>query len=403
MQTVLNRPSRQAVGLIALCLSLHVGAFVLTGNSSSSQAEANPPIWSVDLHAFGYAEPTIERDLRVYTFLHDSVAFLDNGTLAVSFLKKNDHPGLSRRDGSSGSPVVFHTVLMDSLTGRAGPQRTWGNESEWNRFLPLENGDFLVQDEEWLRVYSQDFQKIASKRPDRTGDLVTRYAASPTGRSLYEFQDAHDNQRGWLTRISLLDAATLAVKKSKITPGHKDETVSDTEVVYQVENVVHEFLDARVLFVYHTDDSTVPKSPRLLEEGSATAKLVSKSNCTSAAFVDNSVLAVTGGCSWLILLQRDAEVAELHSPEYTFGGEIGPSREGRRFAFVRYQTKGKPARVTRNEICVYELGKRKVIFAEPVVPTPRYKLAFALSPDGSLLALESDNLVRVWRLEPFWS
>ncbi len=50
------------------------------------------------------------------------------------------------------------------------------------------------------------------------------------------------------------------------------------------------------------------------------------------------------------------------------------------------------------EVCVYDIERKRIIFAVPVAPLPQHKLGFALSPDGSLLALQSDNLLRVWTL-----
>jgi hypothetical protein len=370
--------------------------FILLGSSPGFCDETVPPILSVDLRAFGYVRPTAEREKRVYDFLRYSVAFLDDETLTVSFLKKNDHPGLSRRDGTPGGEYVFHTALLDPLTGRVRGQHTWGNAGNWNALLPLENGNFFVQDDVWIRVYSKELQEIASKKQDVPGDLLPRYSVSPSGRALFEFQDAYDNKRGWLTRISLLDPLTLEQKQSKLTPGHADETVSDAQVVYSLANPRNELL----LFVYNAGDSGTARGPRLLEETSATAKLLSKSRCKSAAFINNSVLAVTGDCSFLMLLQSGEEVAELYAPKYQIGGEIRSSRSGRLFAFARSQTKRGSSRIANLELCAYDLAKRKLVFTTSVVPLPLYKLAFALSPDGSLLAMQSDSLLRVWHLQP---
>src|SRR5258708_3696855 len=80
-------------------------------------ADDRVPVLSADLRTLGYLPPVADRDVRYYYFLRGAVTFLDNQTLAVSFFKKNEHPGLSRRDGSPGSAVVFHTVFFDPATG----------------------------------------------------------------------------------------------------------------------------------------------------------------------------------------------------------------------------------------------------------------------------------------------
>src|SRR5260370_41953178 len=60
------------------------------------------PILSLDLRTLGYLPPVAERDLRYYSFVRGAVTFLDDQTLAVSFLRKNEHPGLSRRRRYAG-------------------------------------------------------------------------------------------------------------------------------------------------------------------------------------------------------------------------------------------------------------------------------------------------------------
>src|SRR5260370_24400576 len=81
-------------------------------------ADERVPFQSTDLRPFGYLPPVGERDIRYYNFLRGAVTFLDNQTLAVSFFKKNGHPGLSRRDGTPGSEAVFPTVFLDTSTVR---------------------------------------------------------------------------------------------------------------------------------------------------------------------------------------------------------------------------------------------------------------------------------------------
>jgi hypothetical protein len=52
------------------------------------------------------------------------------------------------------------------------------------------------------------------------------------------------------------------------------------------------------------------------------------------------------------------------------------------------------------ELCVYDLKARTEVSVANVVLLPQLKLAFALSPDGSLLAMQIDRLLRIWRLAP---
>jgi hypothetical protein len=346
------------------------------------------------LRKFGYLRLVTERDLRAYTFLQDSVTFLDDGTVAVSFYRKNDQPGLSRRGSTPGSEVVFHSVLLDPVAGSVKSQRTWGNAGYSNGLLPLENGSFLIQDDAWVKVNTREMKEVASKKLEYPGDILPRFAVSPSGRSLYEFQDWYDAKRGWITRIDVLDPATLATKKSKLTPGHKFESVSDTRVVY----LPTASSDALRLFVSRMEDSASAKSPELFDPNSTIARDLSKSRCKSATFIDDTILAIGGDCPFVMLIRSGEEFDEIYSPEYRTGGEVRPSRGGKRFVFSRMKMKDRPSRITSLEICVYDLAEHKIVFTTPVVPLPQQKFAFALSPDGSLLASQTDGLVRVWRV-----
>jgi hypothetical protein len=358
-------------------------------------ADDRVPILSADLRTLGYLPPVAERDVRYYNFLRGAIAFLDDQTLAVSFFKKNEHPGLSRRDGTPGSEVVFHTVFLDPSTGRVRDQRTWGNAANSATLQAFHDGSFFVQDGEWVRLYSNELQESLKKNMDVLGDIPPRFTASPSGRALYEFQEAYDAKRGWLTRIDVLDPASLVSKQFKVTPGHRDDTVSDTQVVYSLAAAVEAPLR---LFVYRADDSVPAKSPRLFEQSSSTARDIAESQCKSAAFVSDSVLAVTGDCPHLMLIRAGEEIADVYAPEYRFGGEIQPSRDGRRFAFARAKAEDQPAHVKNMELCVYGLMDKRIIFSLPISPLPQHKLAFALSPDGSLLASQTDGLLYVWHI-----
>src|SRR3974390_241846 len=112
----------------ALCRILVVLPLLLLLNLALSSSTApGPPLLSIDLRSLGYLPPVAERDVRSLGFLDAPVAFLDDETLAVSFLVANEQPGPSKRDTPRGSPVLFHTVLLDPLNGHVYRRRSWGN------------------------------------------------------------------------------------------------------------------------------------------------------------------------------------------------------------------------------------------------------------------------------------
>jgi hypothetical protein len=76
-----QKPSsmKRMYGIVLVCCCI-----ALLWNPPGSCDEAARPILSLDLRKFEHCTRPPARDLRAYTFLQDSVAFLDDGTLAVS-------------------------------------------------------------------------------------------------------------------------------------------------------------------------------------------------------------------------------------------------------------------------------------------------------------------------------
>jgi len=98
-------------------------------------------------------------------------------------------------------------------------------------------------------------------------------------------------------------------------------------------------------------------------------------------------------------MSRAGEITqEISAPTYRFGSDFRGSRLGNRFAFSRSQSISNTDRIFNLEVCVYDIERKRIIFTVPVNPLPQHKLGFALSPNGSLVVLQSDNLLRVWSL-----
>jgi hypothetical protein len=369
-------------------------AFLFMILAATSSSENSEPLVSLDLRSLGYLPPVAARDMRALSFLDAPVAFLDNETLAVSFLVANEHPGFSTRDTPMGSPILFHTVLLDPLNAHVYQQRSWGNASNWMGFLPLDNSKFFVQDADHIAIYSKDLHQLATGKISMPGDIFPRFAVSSSGHALFAFWDFYDAKNSWLTRVDFLDPADLTLRRSTITTGHKFETVSDAQVVYAITMTPGPLR----LLVHNTDGTSRSKTHDLFDPALITAKTIARSHCSTAAFVSNSILAISGDCGSLLLTRSGEIFQEINAPEFQFGSDIRSSRDGTRFAFARSKARAHSEKISNIELCVYGISRHKVIFTFPVSPLPQHKLGFALSPDGSLLALQSDNLLRVWSL-----
>ena len=110
------------------------------------------------------------------------------------------------------------------------------------------------------------------------------------------------------------------------------------------------------------------------------------------------MLAISGDCGHLFLARHGEIFQELNGVEFRFGSDFRPSRDGNRFVFSRSRSKPHSDKIFGLEVCVYDILRKGIIFTVPVVPMPQHKLGYALSPEGDLFALQSDNLLRVWSL-----
>jgi hypothetical protein len=358
------------------------------------QGQSIKPTVTVDLRLLGYTAPTAERDTRALSFLHEAVAFLDEDTLAVSYFVRNDHPDFSRRDGTPSGPILFHSAFVDTRTGSVSAQRSWSNAGYWNALLPMDNGSFFVQANNWISVYSRDLQRLTTRKLVYPSDLLPRFEVSPSGRTLYGFQDwTPPHTRAWVTKIALLDPATLGLKQTQTTAMHSDETVSDLQVVYRVSPA------QLILESYSTKQ--MPGTVKVPSRDSEVGKLLLDSHCTSMGFVSNSVLAIGGDCPQLILLGTGGLLsnlmADLRFSKRVVGGNFQSSRDGNSLAFALYATENR-AELRAFEVNVYNVAERKIIFRSEISPSPRLKLALALSPNGSQLAVMTDSVVHIWQV-----
>jgi hypothetical protein len=241
-------------------------------------------------------------------------------------------------------------------------------------------------------VYRQNFEEVSKKRMEIAGDILPRFLVSASGQSLYEFRDDYDRKTGWVTRLDAVNPDTLEWSDSAITPMQTDETVSDSRIVYSSPKLEKQLR----LFVYKTKGAVQPHDPLLLKPDTFAGSAAAKSHCQSATLIGGELLAVTGDCSKVLLLKGDDEVDEVEFLDSRIGGEVRASRDGAKIAFVRYPKKDPPQRITQIELCVYDLRTKKMKVVQDVNPLPQWKLGFALSPNGSMVAVVSDDLLQVW-------
>jgi len=365
--------------------------FLLTASPVAADGAAKL-LYALDLQCFGYFSPVTDRDAHAFEFLNSPVVFLDRNSLAISFLTLTNGAGASSESVTAGTSAQFHTVIVDAASGRISQRQSWGNAGNVIAILPLTDVGFFVQAGDQVAILSNELQQLVSMKLTVPGDLLPRFAASPSGRSLFSFIDSYDDKNGWLTRFDLLDTSHLSAKQSMLTPGQRFATVSDTQVVYSLAMTSGPLR----LMVQNVDDSS--ETGDLFVPNGVTARAIAESHCSMAAFLSDTTLAISGDCDSLFITHAGEILHELHARDYRFGTDIRPSHDGHRFALARSKGRIRSPQITNLELCVYDLSRHKFVFIVPVSPVPHVKLGFALSPDGGLLAIQRDNQLQVWKL-----
>jgi len=362
------------------------------GLAGDSQPTCHPPrSFHTDLRSLGAVkleEPASADDRETLPpWLPDALTFADNSTLAVSFPILNPETVLSKRGDPKGGSYLFHTVVLNLDNGRVMAERTWGTAYDSDTLLSLGDRRFLVRSGGKLTIVSAEWQEESSYRlrdPDHTRIIV-----SPSGRTLFVVTKAADHEE----RIEVLAAATLARLHAFDIESVGLDAGSDSAFAYLLPAK-----NGYALFLLPFTALEKPSAPSLQP-----LYFTHGDGCIRPESVSDDRLVLTGYCDALPVIAADGMHRYLPLPSF-YVGLVRTSREGHRFAvaiadaIVPVKREGRP-----DPLRVYETGELTAVCDLPlplklVAPFPR--LDFALSSDGSLLAVLYGYDLSVYQLPP---
>lgn len=144
------------------------------------------------------------------------IAFVDDGSLALTFIKADDSPK-AQKDKSvpHSGPFVFRTILFDVRTGHPQATHDWSSATAGLEFLPTHDGRFLLATSQEVKLYSSSFQLLGHRDlpPKGPGSTFSHAVVSQSGHRIV-VKSYHERQ----TRLELLDADSLQVLHSWSTP-----------------------------------------------------------------------------------------------------------------------------------------------------------------------------------------
>ena len=362
-----------------------------------------------------YSKPNDPKNLNNYLELKHRLVFIDNETLAVTFLARNDSVGLTTPE-HPGAPYVVKTALVDVTSGAVQKTSIWGNSGDPFDLVAVEGGRFAVLDRSGITIYSQGLEKVAHvkhqqddveteglpPKPRKTALHVNArfLESSPTGRTL-----ASIHLGAYVAMVTQYETSHLELLNQFKQDSFMSRTVSDTQFAYT-----------------RSPKSGITLYIRPLTGETADVHKVEVQDCDAPAFINNELLLVTGLCPHFFLIDTNGHVlAEKHlDPQNEPKTGMLPSkgqhvasrpllsRSGLRFAVLESQlVPGSSWRDTfpsrrDSRLVVYDVAEFAPVFSLSE-PKPKHGTvvggASALSPTGALLVTLRDSKLTLYRID----
>jgi hypothetical protein len=308
------------------------------------------------------------------------VTFLDNATLLVHEVDFDPAPIPSSQDPDSSAPSRLHVSVLDATSGRLLIGKDWGTSAH-NSSVNLVEGGVLLRTGYTLRLLSKklvELQKITFREDDPEArsipwDILV-ISVSFTGKTVLVNRIS---QKARVSHFNVLDGDTLKPRYSwdQSPPLYNSYSISDTAIV---ASNFHENA------VIRTEFGGKRSEPLGAEYKKGCAGLVT--------FLSDNQLEQA--CKQRVLSDEKGP-SELQKIVISQNGNLIANSLGDR-EIKKHIFSEAGIRLLATRIVVYDLFKKKRVLELFVDPLPKTDYDFALSPDGSRLAVLNDRTVSVF-------
>jgi hypothetical protein len=388
--------------LVFICLLL-VASRLIANQTASSDSVA--PLWTIVVlqqESNNFAKRTADAAMQIP---RDSpgVAFLDNDRLIVYETGPTGKLS-SRANPDISSAFRLHATVIDPASGRLMLTKDWGARP-YGSSIQVTRSGILVRTGEVLRIVSRDFSEVQRwTYPEIPNTSDSRHcdertiSVSPTGEtvmvSCYNFKLNSAHLEVWDSNMSKAKYSWNETRQPDVFL--HSHSISDTGIaamdLRQQNMIVTQF------------DSTVWKT---LDVGTNQPE--------SEIFCGNFPTLVTD--SWLVnvctngflLVSTDGHVLmtdpldKMGSPTHSRNRNFAISQNGQLIAVSldgmdvkkHLRSEDRVRRISTH-LVLYDLHLRQRVLNVNITPLPERDYDFALSPDGSKLAVLNDRNVSVF-------
>lgn len=374
-----------------LCFASLVTVARAGAQTQSQEAEPSPsqdhPLLKLDLRRYGF-KPYMSgrRDILSLNFTDDSHLVFAWTTL--------DYPHADKRKGPRDPvPSHLHALVVDARSGQKQNIREWPSTSYFASIHPVGRGRFLACTGSAVHLLSSEFEVI------RELSFTDPHACanpkfSPSGRSFFIADGPGLDSQG-----TLMDSETLAPLAGSTAEG-RILTFTDTLLV----GTCGPNLEPCIRKLDQTWEPFDLAGP---------GHQIKDSRQRRFFFVNDSMLLVGTAREMAVLTLEGTILFRVNLPNKLFVGTQVTSTGGERFCILEMKLRGLRSEpldmypiASDDQLVVYSVSERRAIYTLKVKgmsPWPTWRQhehsnVLALSPDGSLLALVDDGILKVYQL-----
>ena len=369
--------------------------FLGTGRKMSTPKPPQPRS-EIDLRSFGYqplkrtflSNEEYFRKLPLFKDEATRIVFTDDNTLAVFFTRSNESEASQANESEISTALQLNALFIDlskkNLRGQQSwptKKRRWVNDSfdSQSRILSAHDGKFLVYAEDRLRVYSPEF-KLLRERPmpmigGQEAEMWALEVTPPGDVGLLRHLREGETEDEWVDVDSLRTLYSSIGLGGIFTASARAivEKSYDTFRIYPIGEAPHVMCSGGFC-----DRNSYPL-------------FLSDAEILSCSWQGFAVLSTRGEILWSRkqnLKNNCGIIAKRSLDGSRFALQVGCQKE---LLFDNVQLR------PRDTLMIYDRAARSLVFSLHLDDQAREQ-GFALSPDGTLLAVLSDTRVEVYDL-----